>query len=245
MPARAPASIDMLQTVMAALHREGADAGPVYSITWPVAPSMPISPMMARIRSLGVTPRPSVPSTRISITGDGVWGNALQRQDVLDLRRADAEGQRAEGAVRRRVAVAADDHHAGLGVALLGADDVDDPLAGVVEPVELDAELGGVPLHRVDLGPRHVVGDGERAVGGGNVVVHRRHGEIGAPHPPARLAEGVELVGVQLVDEVQVDVEEVGLARLGMRHVRIPDLSIHGSWAVHGARAGRGGGAQE
>ena len=47
---------------------------------------------------------------------------------MLDLGGADAEGERAEGAMRRGVAVAADDGHAGLGQALLGADDMDDAL---------------------------------------------------------------------------------------------------------------------
>ena len=54
----------------------------------------------------------------------------LRGQHVLDFAGADAEGQRAERAVRRGVAVAADDRHAGLRVALLGADDVDDALRG-------------------------------------------------------------------------------------------------------------------
>jgi hypothetical protein len=47
---------------------------------------------------------------------------------VLDLGRADAEGQRAEGAMRRGVAVAADDGHARQGEALLRPDDVHDAL---------------------------------------------------------------------------------------------------------------------
>src|SRR2546427_7678175 len=52
---------------------------------------------------------------------------------VLDLGRADAVGQCAEGAVRGRVAVAADHGHAGQGGALLGAHDVDDALTLVHE----------------------------------------------------------------------------------------------------------------
>src|SRR5205085_1528278 len=40
---------------------------PAYSITWPVPPAVPILPMMARIRSLGVTPTGSLPSTRTSM----------------------------------------------------------------------------------------------------------------------------------------------------------------------------------
>ena len=61
---------------------------------------------------------------------------ALGRQDVLDLARADAEGQRAKGAVRRRVAVPADHRVAGLRQPELGTDDMDDPLLGRVEVVE-------------------------------------------------------------------------------------------------------------
>ena len=62
-PARAPASIDMLQTVMRASMLRSRIAWPVYSMTWPVPPAVPISPMMARIKSLEPTPKPSSPST--------------------------------------------------------------------------------------------------------------------------------------------------------------------------------------
>ena len=79
-----------------------------------------------------------------------VLGRALDqrlgRQHMLDLGGADAEGQRAEGAVRRGVAVAADDGHAGLGHALLGADDVDDALADIVHVEIGHAEIGDVVL---------------------------------------------------------------------------------------------------
>ena len=53
----------------------------------------------------------------------------LRGQHMLDLGGADAVRQRAEGAVRRGVAVAADDGHARQREALLRADDVDDALA--------------------------------------------------------------------------------------------------------------------
>ncbi len=54
--------------------------------------------------------------------------DALGRQHVLDLAGPDPEGERAERAVGRRVRVAADDDHAGLGEAELGADHVHDAL---------------------------------------------------------------------------------------------------------------------
>ena len=53
---------------------------------------------------------------------------ALRREHVAHLRRADAERDGAERAVRRRVAVAARDRHAGLGEAELRPDDVHDAL---------------------------------------------------------------------------------------------------------------------
>ena len=75
----------------------------------------------------------------------------LRREHVLDLGRADPEGERAERAVRGRVAVAADDRHPGLGEPELGADHVDDPLAPAAGRVEADAELLAVPPQRLEL----------------------------------------------------------------------------------------------
>ena len=67
MPARAPASIDMLQTVMRPSIESRRIASPVYSMTYPVAPAVPIFPMSPRIMSLGVTPGDGAPSNRTSI----------------------------------------------------------------------------------------------------------------------------------------------------------------------------------
>src|SRR3546814_2749217 len=78
----------------------------------------------------------------------------LGGQDVLDLGGADAEGERAERTVRRGVAVAADDRHAGLGQPLLRPDDVDDALTDVVYREVRDAELLHVLFERLDLNPR-------------------------------------------------------------------------------------------
>ncbi len=53
-------------------------------------------------------------------------------------------GQSAESAMRRGMAVAADDGGTGQGKALLGADDVDDALADIELVEILDAEIPGV-----------------------------------------------------------------------------------------------------
>ena len=68
----------------------------------------------------------------------------LRREDVGHLRRSDAERERAERAVRRRVAVAAHDDRAGPAQALLGADDVHDALARIGEAQAGDAGGGAV-----------------------------------------------------------------------------------------------------
>ena len=66
------------------------------------------------------------------------------------LRRADAEGERADGAVRRRMAVAADHDHAGLAQALLRPDDMHDALPAVVEAEQRDAGVARVGLQVLD-----------------------------------------------------------------------------------------------
>ena len=65
MPARAPASMLMLQMVMRPSMDSARMAEPAYSMTQPVAPSVPICPMMARMMSLAVTPQGSWPSTEM------------------------------------------------------------------------------------------------------------------------------------------------------------------------------------
>ncbi len=62
MPARPPPSIVMLHTVMRPSIESASIAGPAYSTTWPAAPSVPIWPIVPRIRSFAVTPWPSAPS---------------------------------------------------------------------------------------------------------------------------------------------------------------------------------------
>ena len=110
----------------------------------------------------------------------GLLRERLRREHVLDLGGADADRECAERAVRRGVRVAAHDHHPGLRVAHLGADHVDDALAGAAPRIEGDAELRRVVPQRVHLAGAGLVGDG--AVGRGHVVVHRGDDEIGTAY---------------------------------------------------------------
>jgi hypothetical protein len=83
-------------------------------------------------------------------------------EDVLDLGGADAEAQRAERAVGRGVAVAADDDHARPDHAVLGRHHVLDALQRVVRVEQRDAVAVAVALQVAGLQRRRRVGDHAR-----------------------------------------------------------------------------------
>src|SRR5439155_126211 len=104
----------------------------------------------------------------------------LRRHHVLDFRRADAEGERAERSVSRRVRVAADQGAPGERQPLLRPQDVHDPPARVAD-AEIDDPLLPRVLaerldHRADLGV-----DRRRSRRREDVVVRRREREVGPP----------------------------------------------------------------
>ena len=149
----------------------------------------------------------------------------LGGQHVLDLAGADAERQRAEGAVGGGVGVTADDGGAGLGQAQLRAHDVHDALLDVAQRVQPYAELGAVLAQRLQLGAGDRVRDRLVDVEGRGVVVLGRDGEVEAAHLAAGLPQAVEGLGAgHLVQQVQIDEEEVGLALGAPDDVVVPDL---------------------
>ncbi len=72
-PARAPASIDMLQIVIRPSIESARTASPAYSMTCPVAPPVPIRPISARMKSLAQTPGPGRPVKRTSMVRGFAW----------------------------------------------------------------------------------------------------------------------------------------------------------------------------
>ena len=89
---------------------------------------------------------------------------ALRGQHVLHFAGADAEGQRAERAVRGGVAVAADHGHAGLRESQFRADHVDDALPVAVHAQAADAELAAVGFQLRELLGGDLIDDRQRAV---------------------------------------------------------------------------------
>ena len=242
-PARAPPSMAMLQTVMRPSIESARIASPQYSMTCPVPPAVPVAPMTESVMSFAVTPGRRLPViSTLHVPGLSL-DQRLGRQHVLDLARADPVGQRAERAVRGRMAVAADDRHARQGPALLGPDDVHDALADVAHGVVVDAELGGVRVERGDLDGA-VLGHVGRVLAAGrgrHVVVGHRDGPLGRAHAPARHAQALEGLGARdLVHQVPVDVEQRGAVLGLLDEVGVPDLVVERLAGHGGCPLGRG-----
>ncbi len=168
------------------------------------------------------------------VDGDGHgFGPALRQglggEDVLDLARADPEGQGTKRAVGRSVAVTAHDRHARLGEAQLGPDDVDDPLVGVAHGIQADAELSAVGCQHLHLPGRYRVLDRPVQPGGGDVVIHGRDGEVRPAYAAPGYPQPIKGLGRRhLVNQMEVDVQQVGLT-LGLPdHVSIPNLVSEG-----------------
>ena len=185
-----PPSIDMLQTVIRSSIERARMAGPVYSNSARCRRRSPIFAMRARMMSLAVDAggeaalHADLERLRLALE------QALRGEDMLDLARADPEGEGAEGPVGGRVAVAADDGHARLGQPQLRPDDVDDPLAVRAEAEERDAELRGVAPELLDLEGGLRVDDRQVPRRGGRRVIRRGHrlDPVGAPRARGRAA---------------------------------------------------------
>ena len=156
-----------------------------------------------------------------------VLREGLGGHDVLDFAGPDAEGERPECAGGAGVRVAADDGHAGFGGAEFGADHVDDALRAILHVEELDAEVGAVLAERVDLRVSDLVSDDEAVLhaGGGDVVVYRRNMMFRMAELATGDAQAFEgLRAGDFVDELQVDVEDGGLACGLGDDVLLPDF---------------------
>src|SRR3546814_8464277 len=78
---------------------------------------------------------------------------------MFDLRGSDPERERPERAVRRGVAVAADDRHSRLRTPLLGSDNMDDPAARIAHREILDPETARIFDQCFELRARLAIGN--------------------------------------------------------------------------------------
>ena len=162
---------------------------------------------------------------------------SLRGHHVLDLAGADAVRQRAEGAVRGGVRVAAHHRHARQGGAVFGANHVHDALALVHEGEERRRrDLRHVVVQRGDLFLADGVGNTVVALlpaRRGRVVVGRGHDGAHAPDLAAGFAQAFKSLGTgHFVHQMAVDVEDGGAVLLGVDDMLVPDLVVQG--ASHG-----------
>ena len=189
MPARAPASIDMLQTVMRSSIDRARMTGPAYSMACPTPPPAPMRAMMARITSLA-----AMPGARTPVDGDRASRGACAARGTGWPARAPPRWSRCRRRARRtrRASAVWESPHtsedAGLGRPLLGADHVHDALARLAAAEERDAEALGVPAEIGDHAPHLGIRDLPATGRGRHVVVRGGEARLGAAHRRAPCA---------------------------------------------------------
>jgi hypothetical protein len=91
------------------------------------------------------------------------------------------------------------------------------------------AVLGGIRAEGVNLFARDRICDGNADVLGGHVVVFGGDGEVGPTDRPVVESEAIKrLRRRDLVDQVEVDVEQIGLVSPRSHEVLVPDLFSEG-----------------
>src|SRR6185295_14054163 len=151
----------------------------------------------------------------------------LRRQHMFHFGCAYAECERTERTMRCRMGVAADDRQSRQSPALLGANDVHDPLANVVHPEKFDSEFACIVFKRSHGQGRLGVGDAEPAICRRYVVVGHRQSELRPARPPPGFAQTLEGLGAgDLVHQMAIDIEHARLAGLFMDEVALPNLVV-------------------
>ena len=189
---------------------------------------MPILPMMARMMSLAETPLSRFPLIDDVHRLGFVLLHALRGQHVFDFARADAESQSAERAVRRGVAVAANDCLPGLRETQFRADHVHDALVVAEHVEQRDAGFAATAFQGVKLPARGRIQNRQIAVLGRDRMVHDGEGQVGPAHFAAGgLQSRKRLRGRHFMNEVTVDVNERRFSGRLADEVRLPNFPVH------------------
>ena len=152
---------------------------------------------------------------------------ALRRQHVLDLARADAESQSAERAVRRSMAVPAHDGQSGLRNAEFRPDNMHDALIAAVHVEESNARLFAIARQRFEL-PRSVrVENRQSAILRRHRVIHHRKRKVRSPDlAPRSLQSRKSLRRSAFMNQVTIDVDKRRLVGNFAYKMRIPDFFV-------------------
>src|ERR1700733_12534441 len=134
---------------------------------------------------------------------------------MLDIARTDAEGERAERAMRGGVRVTADDRRARQGPALLGPHNVDDALTNIVHREIFDTKFPRIGFESCDLMRGFRICNARRAVRRRHIVVRNGQREIGTADFAAGCAQTFERLRTRyLMYQMPIDIDEARLVRL-------------------------------
>ncbi len=155
---------------------------------------------------------------------------ALRREHVLDFAGSNAESQSAERAVRRSVAVAANNRLPGLRNAQLRANDMHDALILAVHVEQANAGFAAIVFQRVELGFGILIDNRQKTVFSRNRMIHHRESKIRAANFAALPAQaGKRLRRGAFVNQMPVNIQQGRFALLFIHQVAIPDLLVKGS----------------
>src|SRR6476646_6722475 len=129
--------------------------------------------------------------------------------------------------MRGSVAVAANNRLSRLRDSQLRPDDVYDALILAVHIEQADAGLFAILFQRVELRFGILVDNRQETVFGGYRVIHHCESQVGAAHFAAfRAQAGERLRRSAFVNQVAVNINERGLARLFINNVVVPNLFV-------------------
>ncbi len=207
-------------------------AEPRNSMIEPMPPPVPTLPMMASTTSFAVVPSGSTPSTVTAIVPGRTWGSVCVAStcstSLVPMPNASGPERRRGwrcGCRRTRSVMP------GRVRPCSGPITWTMPWPGVAHAVEcVMPELGAVRREHLELLGRDGVGDRLVDVLGRDVVVRGGHGEVGPADARGRTGAGRRTPAGwrDLVDEVEVDVEQVGLVAAGVDDVAVPHLLAQG-----------------
>ena len=154
---------------------------------------------------------------------------------MLYLTGADAEGQCAECAMGCGMGIAADNGHAGLGKALLRADNMHDALAFIIHFEIRDTEFGAIILQRLDLDARCFIFYSPQAVRRSRYIVIR-YGQCRIRTPGFPLCHTQTFKGLwagHFMNKVAVNIQQAGAVACFMNQMRFKDFIVE-SFGGHG-----------
>ncbi len=157
----------------------------------------------------------------------------LSRKHMFDFAGTDAKGQCAKRAVSRCVAVTADDDHAGLSVAILRTDHMNDALSHVMNIKQRDPKLFAVRTQRFNLLAADFVCDRQTTVAGRHIVIGCRDGAFRSANGPLVQSQSVKgLRAGDFVNQVQIDIQNRRFAGGAATTCRSQILSsmVRGVW---------------